>query len=84
MDLLSRRFTYFRSSGMQMLHYLVPGAGGEREEGMRRVNWVRYVNVAERDLLRLLEGRSGKGSCISGHLVNSGRRSLRNSRTGAR
>ncbi|TXS70161.1 hypothetical protein EAO69_25295 [Streptomyces sp. me109] len=80
MDLLSSRFTYIGSSGMQMLCYLVPGAGGEREEGMR-VSWVRYVNVPERDLLRLLEGRSEKRSCISGHLVNSGRRSLRSSRT---
>ncbi|MEV6535082.1 monooxygenase [Streptomyces sp. NPDC051639] len=60
LDLLAGRFTFFTSSGMQMLCYLVPGADGEREEGSRRVNWVWYVNVAEPDLPRLLTGRSGK------------------------
>lgn len=49
LDLLAGRFTFFTSSGMQMLCYLVPGADGEREEGSRRVNWVWYVNVAEPD-----------------------------------
>ncbi|MCX4785021.1 FAD-dependent monooxygenase [Streptomyces sp. NBC_01221] len=60
LDLLSGRFTFFESSGMQMLCYLVPGANGELEEGSRRVNWVWYVNLAEHDLPRLLAGRSGR------------------------
>lgn len=58
-DLLDDRFTFFTSSGMQMLCYLVPGADGEREKGARRVNWVWYVNVAEPDLPRLLTSRLG-------------------------
>ncbi|ASQ99849.1 monooxygenase [Streptomyces sp. 11-1-2] len=60
LDLLSGRFTFFTSSGMQMLCYLVPGDNGEREEGSRRVNWVWYVNVAEPNVPKLLTGRSGR------------------------
>ncbi|MFF2852802.1 FAD-dependent monooxygenase [Streptomyces sp. NPDC058001] len=60
LDLLSGRFTSFGTEGQQMLCYLVPGAGGEVSEGARRVNWVWYTNVAERDLPRLLTSRSGR------------------------
>ncbi|MEV5544437.1 FAD-dependent monooxygenase [Saccharopolyspora shandongensis] len=60
LDLLSNRFTFFGTSGMQLLCYLVPGPNGEREEGARRVNWVWYVNTAEANLPRLLTGRSGR------------------------
>ncbi|MFC9078361.1 FAD-dependent monooxygenase [Streptomyces sp. NPDC057062] len=60
LKLLAGRFTFFASSGMQMLCYLVPGANGELEEGARRVNWVWYVNVADSNLPKLLIGRSGK------------------------
>ncbi|MGV9703870.1 FAD binding domain-containing protein [Streptomyces sp. NPDC003483] len=59
-ELLSGRFTFFGARGMQMLCYLVPGPGGELEEGSRRVNWVWYVNVAEPDLPPLMTGRSGR------------------------
>ncbi|MGW9129774.1 FAD binding domain-containing protein [Streptomyces sp. NPDC055681] len=60
LELLSDRFTFFGSRGMQMLCYLVPGPNGELEEGARRVNWVWYVNVAERNLSRLMTGHSGR------------------------
>ncbi|MFJ9680545.1 FAD-dependent monooxygenase [Streptomyces sp. NPDC101194] len=60
LELLTGRFTFFGSDGMQMLCYLVPGPEGELTEGSRRVNWVWYVNVPERDLPRLLASRSGK------------------------
>ncbi|MEU0497790.1 hypothetical protein [Mycobacterium sp. NPDC006124] len=59
-DLLAERFTAFGAPGMQMLCYLVPGANGDRERGSRRVNWVWYVNTAEKALARLLTGRSGR------------------------
>ncbi|MCX2713656.1 FAD-dependent monooxygenase [Mycolicibacterium sp. J2] len=59
-DLLANRFTLFAVPGMQMLCYLVPGADGERTEGLRRVNWVWYVNTAEAVLPHLLTGRSGR------------------------
>ncbi|MFJ4844704.1 FAD-dependent monooxygenase [Streptomyces sp. NPDC088733] len=61
-ELLSGRLTHFTSDGMQMLCSLVPGPGGELEKGARRVNWVWYVNVAERDLPALLPGRSARRS----------------------
>ncbi|MFB7498484.1 FAD-dependent monooxygenase [Streptomyces sp. NPDC056161] len=59
LDLLAGRFTYFGADGMQMLCYLVPGPAGERTEGSRRVNWVWYANVADRDLPPLLTSRTG-------------------------
>lgn len=59
-SLLAERFTSFGAPGMQMLSYLVPGANGERHRGARRVNWVWYLNTPERDLGRLLTGRSGR------------------------
>lgn len=59
-DLLANRFTLFAVPGMQMLCYLVPGSDGERTEGLRRVNWVWYVNTAEAVLPHLLTGRSGR------------------------
>ncbi|MFD8378135.1 FAD-dependent monooxygenase [Streptomyces sp. NPDC059679] len=60
LELLAGRFTFFGADGLQMLCYLVPGPDGELTEGSQRVNWVWYMNVAERDLPRLLAGRSGK------------------------
>ncbi|MBL1114394.1 FAD-dependent monooxygenase [Streptomyces sp. 110] len=60
LDLLADRFTFCGSDGLQMLCYLVPGPDGELSEGSRRVNWVWYMNVAERDLPRVLASRSGK------------------------
>ena len=50
----------FAVPGLQLLCYLVPGAGGEREPGSRRVNWVWYVNTAESNLPWLLTGNSGR------------------------
>jgi 2-polyprenyl-6-methoxyphenol hydroxylase-like FAD-dependent oxidoreductase len=59
-ELLAERFTMFAVPGLQMLCYLVPGAGGERKPGQRRVNWVWYVNTAQARLDQLLTGRSGQ------------------------
>ena len=59
-DLLAERFTMFAVPGLQLLCYLVPGAGGELEPGSRRVNWVWYVNTAESNLPWLLTGNSGR------------------------
>ncbi|MFK0109997.1 FAD-dependent monooxygenase [Streptomyces sp. NPDC091217] len=60
LEVLTGRFSFFGSDGLQMLCYLVPGPDGELAEGSRRVNWVWYMNVSERDLPRLLASRSGK------------------------
>ncbi|MET0699491.1 MAG: FAD-dependent monooxygenase [Mycobacterium sp.] len=59
-ELLAERFTVFGVPGLQLLCYLVPGAGGERERGARRVNWVWYVNTPEANLPWLLTGNSGR------------------------
>jgi 2-polyprenyl-6-methoxyphenol hydroxylase-like FAD-dependent oxidoreductase len=59
-ELLAERFTMFGAPGLQLLCYLVPGSGGELEPGMRRVNWVWYVNTAEANLPSLLAGSSGR------------------------
>lgn len=59
-DLLAERFTMFAVPGLQLLCYLVPGAGGELERGSRRVNWVWYVNTAGTNLPWLLTGNSGR------------------------
>ena len=59
-ELLAERFTMFAVPGLQLLCYLVPGAGGELEPGSRRVNWVWYVNTAESKLPWLLTGNSGR------------------------
>ncbi|MET0475951.1 MAG: FAD-dependent monooxygenase [Mycobacterium sp.] len=58
--LLAERFTMFAAPGLQLLCYLVPGAGGELEPGARRVNWVWYVNTEEANLPWLLTGNSGR------------------------
>ncbi|CAN5699171.1 FAD binding domain-containing protein [soil metagenome] len=59
-ELLAERFTTFGVPGLQLLCYLVPGAGGEVEPGSRRVNWVWYVNTEEANLAWLLTGNSGR------------------------
>ena len=59
-ELLAERFTMFAVPGLQLLCYLVPGAGGELGPGSRRVNWVWYVNTAESNLPWLLTGKSGR------------------------
>lgn len=59
-ELLAERFTMFAVPGLQLLCYLVPGAGGELEPGSRRINWVWYVNTPESSLPWLLTGTSGR------------------------
>lgn len=59
-EVLAERFTFFGVPGMQLLCYLVPGADGSREPGARRVNWVWYINTAERELSRLFTGKTGR------------------------
>ncbi len=59
-DVLKDRFTYHMTPGLQMLCYLVPGADGATEPGLRRVNWVWYVNTPENHLDHLMTGASGQ------------------------
>jgi 2-polyprenyl-6-methoxyphenol hydroxylase-like FAD-dependent oxidoreductase len=59
-ELLSERFTFFGSPGMQMLCYLVPGPNGELDPGRRRVNWVWYLNTPAKGMQGLMIGDSGR------------------------
>ncbi|WP_255794711.1 FAD binding domain-containing protein [Mycobacteroides abscessus] len=57
---LSDRFTFFSSSGIQFLCYLVPGPDGQTQAGQRRVNWVWYVNSSEVAFHQIMLGASGR------------------------
>ncbi|MEV6293774.1 hypothetical protein AB0M41_25810 [Streptomyces sp. NPDC051896] len=46
LELLTGRFTFFGSDGLQMLCYLVPSPDGELTEGSRRVNTRRRHSAA--------------------------------------
>ena len=46
LEVFTDRFTIFEvPDGRHCLCYLVPGAGGELEPGLRRLNWVWYIDV---------------------------------------
>jgi len=57
---LADRFTMFSANGVQFLCYLVPGPAGETEPGLRRVNWVWYVNASSEAFGDIMTGRSGR------------------------
>lgn len=49
-SLLLNRFAFYIEPGVHVLGYLVPGAKGEREVGLRRYNWVWYRPVPPSEL----------------------------------
>jgi 2,6-dihydroxypyridine 3-monooxygenase len=53
-------FTFQQMRHSHILCYLIPGPSGERESGKRRINWVWYWNVPEKELSEALTGRDGK------------------------
>lgn len=57
---LTDRFTLFSADGVQFLCYLVPGPAGEIEPGLRRVNWVWYVNASPEAFGDIMTGQSGR------------------------
>ncbi|KAH7128330.1 monooxygenase [Dendryphion nanum] len=46
-DVFLEKFTFFHTSGTQILAYTIPGHNGSLEEGKRLVNWVWYCNYNE-------------------------------------
>jgi len=56
---LLERFGFFTGPRSHMLGYLVPGPGGEIDEGRRRYNWVWYRSLRETELAAIM-ARSGK------------------------
>src|SRR5271169_6229187 len=54
------RFTFFQAPHTHILCYLIPGLGGVVTPGLRRLNWVWYVNAAPgAELDRALTDASG-------------------------
>ncbi len=43
------RFVFYQGSNLLILAYLIPGADGGTEPGERRLNWVWYDTLADRD-----------------------------------
>lgn len=50
LEAFSERFTFFHSSGIQILAYLIPGEKGTLEPGKRFINFVYYKNTRPRSL----------------------------------
>jgi 2-polyprenyl-6-methoxyphenol hydroxylase-like FAD-dependent oxidoreductase len=53
-------FTFQQMEHSHILCYLIPGPEGETEPGKRRINWVWYRNVPERELSKLMTGVDGR------------------------
>jgi len=65
-SLLADAITYQVMPGSHILVYPIPGLHGELAEGDRLVNFVWYVNVAEREALdELMTGRDGVRRAVS-------------------
>jgi 2-polyprenyl-6-methoxyphenol hydroxylase-like FAD-dependent oxidoreductase len=52
-------FTFQQLPRSHILCYLIPGAEGQTEPGVRRLNWVWYWNVPEPALGEVMTGRDG-------------------------
>ena len=53
------RFTFYQGPNLFVLAYLIPGADGETEPGERRLNWVWYDTLADRDRTAIFTDASG-------------------------
>jgi 2-polyprenyl-6-methoxyphenol hydroxylase-like FAD-dependent oxidoreductase len=55
------RFTFFQARHTHILCYLIPGSNGSLTSGLRRLNWVWYLNAAPGDELdRVLTDKDGR------------------------
>ena len=61
------RFTFYHTTGLQILGYLIPGPGGTLEPGKRLFNWVWYCNYEEGspELDELMTGTDGQRHAIT-------------------
>jgi 2-polyprenyl-6-methoxyphenol hydroxylase-like FAD-dependent oxidoreductase len=50
LEAFSERFTFFHTSGIQILAYLIPGKDGTLEPGKRLINFVYYTNFPSSSL----------------------------------
>ncbi|QGX95414.1 FAD-dependent monooxygenase [Haloplanus rallus] len=58
-DTAADRFTFYQGDGLLFLSYFIPGADGGVEPGDRRLNWVWYDTLGERDRGRIFTDASG-------------------------
>ncbi|KAK4575062.1 hypothetical protein LTR86_000914 [Recurvomyces mirabilis] len=61
------RFTFYHTTGIQILGYVIPGRDGTLEPGRRLFNWVWYVNYPEGspELEDLMTGTDGRRHAIT-------------------
>ncbi|KAK5111450.1 hypothetical protein LTR62_004902 [Meristemomyces frigidus] len=66
-EVFVERFTFYHTTGIQILGYLIPGRDGTLEPGKRLFNWVWYVNYLEGspELEDLMTGTDGKRHAIT-------------------
>lgn len=60
LETFADNFTFQQMRHSHILCYLIPGPNGEIEPGQRRLNWVWYWNVPERELSQLMTGSDGR------------------------
>ena len=60
-EVFLEKFTFYHTSGIQILGYVIPGANGTLEKGERLFNWVWYCNYPEgsSELEELMTDSSG-------------------------
>ena len=66
-EVFVEKFTFFHSTGMQALGYLIPGRDGTMQPGERLFNWVWYVNYPDgsAELNELMTDTNGKRHAIT-------------------
>jgi 2-polyprenyl-6-methoxyphenol hydroxylase-like FAD-dependent oxidoreductase len=60
LKVFANHFTFQQLPHSHILCYLIPGANGELDAGLRRLNWVWYWNVPEACLAELMTGSDGQ------------------------
>jgi len=67
------KFTFYHSTGLQILAYIIPGPGGTLKPGERLLNFVWYCNYAEgsdewRDLMTDVDGKLNSTTLHAGKM----------------
>jgi 2-polyprenyl-6-methoxyphenol hydroxylase-like FAD-dependent oxidoreductase len=66
-DVFMEKFSFYHSTGIQVLGYLIPGKNGTTEPGQRLFNWVWYCNYEDdsSELEELMTDVNGKRHAIT-------------------
>jgi 2,6-dihydroxypyridine 3-monooxygenase len=67
LDTFSNKVTFFIGKKTHILCYLIPGPNGELSEGMRRLNWIWYVNASLKNgmLKKVMADKNGVVRALS-------------------